>query len=100
MVLFCAAIKSIHFLSRGYPSHLVCNFFSSTLSPIGVYVRYFYDRCWVVHIPFVCMVKFKFLVHLPVDHLADPVVSSLIFLLCYFVAFAYDVIDGFISVTA
>ena len=25
---------------------------------------------------------FKFLAHLPVDHLADPVVSSLIFLLC------------------
>ena len=36
---------------------------------------------WVVHIPFVCMVKFKFLAHLLVDHLADPVMSSLIFLL-------------------
>ena len=34
-----------------------------------------------VYIPFVGMVKFKFLAHLPMDHLADPVVSSLIFLL-------------------
>ena len=41
----------------------------------------FLDRCWVVHISFVRMVKFKFLVHLPVDHLAHQVVSSLIFLL-------------------
>ena len=27
----------------------------------------FWDRCWVVHISFVCMVKFKFLRHFPVD---------------------------------
>ena len=54
------------------------------------------DRCWFVHIPFVRMVKFKFLAHLPVDHLADLVVSSLIFLLRWFAAFAYYVIGGFI----
>ena len=36
----------------------------------------FKDRCWVVHISFVGMVKFKFLAHFPVDHLAHPVVSS------------------------
>ena len=42
----------------------------------------FLDRCWVVHIPFVGMVKFKFLAHFPVDHLAHPVVSSLVPLLC------------------
>ena len=30
-----------------------------------------------MHIPFVGMVKFKFLAHFPVDYLADPVVSSL-----------------------
>ena len=41
----------------------------------------FLDMCKVVRIPFVRMVKFKFLAHLPVDHLADPIVSSLIFLL-------------------
>ena len=42
---------------------------------------------------FFCMVKFKFLVHLLVDHLAHPAVSSLILFLilhithiCYFVA--------------
>ena len=29
----------------------------------------FQDRCWVVNIPFVSMVKFKFLAHFPVDHL-------------------------------
>ena len=40
------------------------------------------ERCWVVHIPFVGMVKFKFLAHLPVDHLGHPVVSSLILLQC------------------
>ena len=34
-----------------------------------------WDRCWVVHIPFVRMVKFKFLAHLPLDPLAHPVVS-------------------------
>ena len=39
------------------------------------------DSWWVVHIPFVCMVKFKFLAHIPVYHLDDPIVSSLIFLL-------------------
>ena len=31
----------------------------------------FSDRCWVVDIPFVGVVKFKFLAHFPVDHLAD-----------------------------
>ena len=33
------------------------------------------DRFWVVHIPFACMVKFKLLAQLPVDHLAHPVIS-------------------------
>ena len=59
----------------------------------------FKDRCWVVHIPFVGMVKFKFLAHFPVDHLAHPVVSSLVLSLCQFAAFAYYMIDSFISVT-
>ena len=39
-------------------------------------------RCWVVYIPFVITVKFNFLAHFPVDHLAHPVVCSLILLLC------------------
>ena len=59
----------------------------------------FSDKCWVVHIPFVRIVKFKFLAHFPVDHLAHPVVFCLILLLCKFAAFTYYVIDGFISVT-
>ena len=50
-------------------------------------------------IPFVGMVKFKFLAHFPVDNLAHPVVSNLVLLLCQFAAFAYYVIDGFIAVT-
>ena len=49
-----------------------------------------------MHIPFVCMVKLKLLAHFPVDHLADLVVTRLILLLCYFAAFAYYVIDGFV----
>ena len=40
-------------------------------------------RCLVAYIPFVRWVKFQFLAQLPVDHLADQVVSSLIFLLRY-----------------
>ena len=46
------------------------------------------------------MVKFKLLAYFPVDHLAHPVMSSLVLLLCQFAAFTYYVIDGFISVTA
>ena len=41
------------------------------------------DSCCVVHIPFVHMVNFEFLSHLPVDHLAPPFVSSLIIFLCF-----------------
>ena len=47
-------------------------------SRIGI----FQDIYWVVLIPFVRMAKFQFLAHLPMDHLAHPIVSSLIFLLC------------------
>ena len=53
-----------------------------------------------MHIAFVGMVKFKFLAHFPVDHLARQVVSSLVLLLCKFAASTYYVIGGFISVTA
>ena len=55
-------------------------------------------RFWIVQITFVRMVKFKFLAHLPGDHLAHPVVSHLILLLCLFAAFAYYMIDGFVSI--
>ena len=51
---------------------------------------------WVVHIPFVRMVKFKLLAQFPVDHLANPVMSSLILSVRQFTAFAY-VIDRFAS---
>ena len=46
------------------------------------------ERCWVVHIPFIHMVKFKFLAQFPLNHLSYPVVSSLILFLCQFAAFA------------
>ena len=46
------------------------------------------------------MVKFKFLALLPADHLADRTVSSLVLFLRKLAAFAYYVMDGFISVTA
>ena len=45
-------------------------------------VSFFLDRCWVVHITFVSVVKLKFLAHFTVDHLANPIVSRLIPLLC------------------
>ena len=56
------------------------------------------DCCWVVHIPFVHMVKFQFLAHFPVDHLGHPVVSRLKLFQCYFAAFAYYAINGFVSI--
>ena len=37
-----------------------------------------WDIFWIVHIPFVHMVKFKLLTQFLVDHLAHPFVSSLI----------------------
>ena len=60
----------------------------------------FKDRRWVVHILFVGRVNFRFLAHFPVEHLAHPVVFSLVLFQCKFAAFGYYVIDGFISVTA
>ena len=90
--LFCWLLLSLVFWPR-LGDLCVCQ------SPIGVVCVIFHDRCWVVHIPFVYMVKFEFLAHLPVDHFADPIISSLLFLLRQFAAFTYYVIDGFISVT-
>ena len=40
------------------------------------------DSCWVVHIPFDRMVKFKFLAQFLVDHLTLLVVFSVILFLC------------------
>ena len=42
----------------------------------------FQDRFWVMHLPFVPMMKSKFLAQFPVDHLSHPVVSSFILFLC------------------
>ena len=36
------------------------------------------ERFWVKHVPFVGMVKFKFLAQFLVDHLSHPIISSLI----------------------
>ena len=47
------------------------------------FVRLFLqERFWVMHIPFVRMVKCQFFARFPVDHLAYPVFSSFILLLC------------------
>ena len=46
----------------------------------------FQDGFWVVHIEFV--VKFKLLAQFPVDHISHLVVSSFIFFLVKFAAFA------------
>ena len=40
------------------------------------------NRCWVVLIPFVHVFKLQFFALFPVDHLAHPVVPSLILFLC------------------
>ena len=57
------------------------------------------DGFQVVYIPFVLKIKFKFLVQFPEDHLPHPVLYSLIFYLRKFTAFAYYMIDRFISIT-
>ena len=56
------------------------------------------DRFWVVIIQFVRMVKSKFLAQFLVDHLAHSVVSSFISFLCQFAAFAYYVLDRFVTI--
>ena len=43
----------------------------------GCLPEIFQDRCLVVHIPFVRMVKFQFLAQLPGDHIAHSVMSHL-----------------------
>ena len=45
------------------------------------------------------MVKFQFLAQFPVDYLPHLVVSSLMLFLCEFTAFAYYVIDRFVSIS-
>ena len=58
----------------------------------------FYDRFSVVHILFVCVVKFKLLAQFPMDHLPHPVVSSLIvFLCCYHFFYCYHYWFAFIN---
>ena len=57
------------------------------------------DRFSGVHIPFVRMIKFLFLAQFPVDYLTHPIVFTLILFLCKVAAFAYYVIDGFVSIT-
>ena len=50
-----------------------------------------------MHISFVRIVKIQFFAKFPVDHLAHPVMSSLILFQCKFAAFAYYVIDQSLS---
>ena len=57
----------------------------------------FLNRFWSVYIPLILIVKS--LAQFPVDHLSHPVMSTLIFRLWQFVAFAYYVINCLISVS-
>ena len=57
------------------------------------------DRFWVVHIPFVCMVKFQFLAQFYMDPLAHSVMFILLHFLGKFTAFIYYVIDDFVTIT-
>ena len=57
------------------------------------------DRFWVVHIPFVRMVKIQFIAQFPVDHLAHSVMPIHILILFYFTEFAYYLIGRFVSIT-
>ena len=52
----------------------------------------------IMDIPFVRMVRFKFLPHFPLNHLAHRVVSGLILFLSWFAKYTY-LIDRFISIT-
>ena len=51
-------------------------------------VRIVHNRFWVVHISFICGVKFKLIAQFPVDQYAHPILSSLILffsgLTCWF----------------
>ena len=57
----------------------------------------FLDGFWWVHIPYGSMIKFQFLAQFSVDHLSHPV--SHIVLQHEFAAFAYYVINHFVSIT-
>ena len=62
------------------------------------FVRFlFQDGLRFMHIPFVCMIEFKLLTQFFVDHIAHPVVSSLILSLLKCTAFVYY--DPFIFIT-
>ena len=58
----------------------------------------FLDGLLLVHVPFVCIIKFIYfylsiylLAQFPVDHLSHPVVSFLVFFWCQFAAISYMV---------
>ena len=56
----------------------VCN----SKSQWNLSVSFSRDRFWIVHIPFVRLIKLQLLAQLPVDHHAHPIVPRLIFFLC------------------
>ena len=59
-----------------------CCFFFNLKFPVKFVYPLFQYRFWIVNIPFVRLVKSKFLAQFPVDHLPHPVVSSLILFQC------------------
>ena len=84
-----STIRQVHFLLLLFlliitrSSRLAENSWSVCISKsqwsLSVFLQ---DRFWVLHIPFVRMVKFQFLSKFPMNNLAHPVVPRLIFFLC------------------
>ena len=66
-------------------------------SPQNFIGFFFKGRFWFMPISFISIVKFKSLAQFLVDHLSDPVMFSLIFLVSQFAAYAYNAINRFIA---
>ena len=68
-------------------------------NPREFYASQFLGQIWLVYIPFVNMAKLQYLAQFPVDHFLHPFMLALEFLLFQFTAFAYHVVNDFISVS-
>ena len=78
--LFCKFSFFFFFLTNTRSGHLADIRWSVNILkiPENFVHLIFLDGFQSVHIPFVCWIKFKFLAQFSVDHLAHPVMSSLI----------------------
>ena len=60
---------------------------------------FYLGQFWFVPITLVSKAKIESFAQFPVDHLSNPIMSSLVFLLYRFAAFAYYMINLLISIT-